>query len=163
MIRLAILACVCLVGCGTPGRPMENTLLPSDIDILTGGPWVGTLTYLDYSSGKSVTIDSSLSVRRVAEASWEFGVGYSKEPHADSKEVVTLAAGMLGGDRVVSRRELPGGGVVVVTESAGEDDHRAALFRFEHSITALEYSRRKMVRLDGEREFIERHVYRWKR
>jgi len=145
----------------------DAKLRPADIDALTGPPWVGTLTYLDYTSHEHTTIDSSLIVRRTSDAppSWEFGTGYAKEPHADAKEIVSLSAdgGMLGDERVVSRTPLPGGGVLFVTETDGEDDHRPARFRFEHSITTHENSRRKLVRFDGETEFFERHVYRWKR
>lgn len=142
-------------------------LAEADVDLLCGKPWVGTLTYLDYTSKKETAIDSSLIVRRVGTgpAAWEFGVGYSKEPHADVKEVAALSADgrMLGDERVVSREGLAGGGVRFVTEAEGKDDNRPAKFRYEHTITANEYTRRKLVRFDGETEFFQRHVYRWAR
>ena len=156
-------------GCATSGSNEVSTarIEAADIETLTGTPWVGTLTYLDYTSHQPTTIDSSLIVRRTQDApkSWEFGVGYSKEPHADSKDVVTLSGGgsMLGDEAVVSREVLPGGGVRIVTEMDGEDDNRHSRFRFEHTITPHEYSRRKLVRFDGEKEYFERHVYRWAR
>ena len=145
----------------------SNRLIPAAIDALTGAPWVGPLTYLDYTSKKSTTIDSTLSVRRTAQTppTWEFGIGYSKEPHADNTQSVVLSidAGLLGDERVVSREAIAGGGVKFVTESQGQDDHLPAQFRFEHTITTHEYSRRKMVRFQGQMEFFERHVYRWLR
>jgi hypothetical protein len=156
-------------GCSTSGTSQIGAarIDSADIDALTGPPWVGTLTYLDYTSHQPTTIDSSLIVRRTQDSppAWEFGVGYSKEPHADSKDVIALARGgsMLGDQAVVSREVLPGGGVRIVTETDGEDDHRHSRFRFEHTITPHEYSRRKLVRFDGEKEYFERHVYRWTR
>lgn len=158
------------VGCSgnrasTPSS--EPRLHVADIDSLTGPPWVGTLTYLDYTSQQHTTIDSSLIVRRVGDSppSWEFGLGYSKEPHADSKETIALSGDgqALGDERVVSREALPGGGVRFVTECDGEDDHRPSRFRFEHTLSPHEYSRRKLVRFNGTNEFFERHVYRWGR
>lgn len=170
MTRLIILICsIFLFGCGTTGRPVATaTLLPADIDALIGGPWVGTLTYLDYTSHKLVTIDSSLVVRRTGQSppSWEFGVGYSKEPHADTKEVIALSVdgSKFGDEMVVSRSDMPGGGVKFITESEGEDDHKPAQFRFEHEITPVQYTRRKLVQFKGERgAWIERHVYQLKR
>jgi hypothetical protein len=109
-------------------------------------------------------------VRRTADnpAAWEVGTGYSKEPHADSKKTMVLTDGghMLSDERVVSREVLPTGDLVFVTEVEGEDDNRPALFRFESAITAHEYTRRKMVRLEdgsGDGKFFQRHVYRWRR
>lgn len=157
-------------GCASGPRPVEGPtvrLIASDIDALTGPAWSGTLTYLDYTSKRPTTIDSSLMVRRTGDSppAWEIGVGYSKEPHADSKETLKLSSdgAELGDERVVSREPLAGGGVRFITEADGEDDRRPARFRFEHTITAHEYSKRKLVRFEGETEFFERHVYRWTR
>lgn len=168
-VLISLVAMLCPLGCSTNGKPTETAvcLRADDIDALTGPAWVGTLTYLDYTSHQHTTIDSSLIVRRVNDSppSWEFGVGYSKEPHADSKEVLSLSGDgrTLGEQHVLSRNPLPGGGVRFVTECDGEDDHRASRFRFEHTVTPHEYSRRKLVRFNGENEFFERHVYRWLR
>jgi hypothetical protein len=166
-------ACAIAVGLtlvsGCASSPTGNDaarLTPADLDLLTGPPWVGSLTYLDYTSKQQTTIDSSLIVTRKSDAppTWEFGVGYSKEPHANSKEDVSLKDGgrTLGDEQVLSRTSLPDG-VLFITECNGQDDNRAARFRFEHSITAHEYSKRKLVRFDGTRDFFERHIYRWKR
>ena len=161
------LGCSLVPGCAS--SPTSNDparLVANDLDLLTGPPWVGTLTYLDYTSKKQTTIDSSLIVVRTSDTppAWEFGVGYANEPHADSKEDVSLKDGgrTLGDEQVVSRISLPDG-VLFITECDGRDDNRAARFRFEHSITAHEYSKRKLVRFDGTSEFFERHIYRWKR
>lgn len=158
-----------IAGCSTTHSTtrVESQVRAADIDALTGPPWIGTLTYLDYTTRRHTTIDSSLIVRRRGDSppSWEFGMGYSKEPHADSTEIILLSTdGRLFGDEQVRSREvLQESGVRFVTECDGEDDHRQASFRFEHTITAHEYSRRKLVRLKDESEFFERHVYRWTR
>jgi uncharacterized protein YceK len=171
IVSLVLLALVS--GCSTAGKhagtqPGTNaTLSEADIDALTGPAWIGTLTYLDYTSRERTTIDSSLIVRRTGDSppSWEIGIGYSKEPQADSSEVISLTDGgrILGDEHVISRESLPGGGVRFVTEADGEDDHRPSRFRFEHTLLSGEYSRRKLVRFKGQEEFFERHVYRWVR
>ncbi len=166
---MSLLAMLYASGCSTRGTPIDTAarLSADDIDALTGSPWIGTLTYLDYSSNKHTTIDSSLIVRRVCDSppSWEFGVGYSKEPHADTRVIVSLSSDgrTLGDEHVVSREPLSSRGVRFITECDGEDDRRLSRFRFEHTVTPHEYSRRKLVRFNGESEFFERHVYRWMR
>ncbi|MCX5691054.1 MAG: hypothetical protein NTV94_14920 [Planctomycetota bacterium] len=143
------------------------TLEPADIDRLCGSPWVGSLIYLDYTSGQHTTIDSSLTVRKDESkpAAWEFGMGYSKEPHADSRELVTLSAdgALLGTEDVIVVQRFSDGRLLFVTECDGTDDNRPARFRFEHELGQHTYSRRKMVKLAGTTEWFERHVYRWSR
>lgn len=164
-----LVALLVAAGCSTSEQPTDSDarICAHDIDALAGPAWTGTLTYVDYESGRRTTIDSSFVVRRVGESppAWEFGVGYSTEPHADAREVVALSSDgrSLGDERVILRESLPDGGVQIVTESDGEDDGRAARFRFEHTVTPREYTRRKLVRFDGDSEFFERHTYRWTR
>ena len=80
-------------------------------------------------------------------------MGYGKELHADSKEVVALSSDSrsLGNERLILRELLPGSGVRFGAEGDGEDDHRAARFRFEHTMTPREYTRRELVRFRVER------------
>jgi hypothetical protein len=154
-------------GCATHSQPAEahSTIAAADIDRLTGSPWIGTLTYLDYKSGEKTTIDSNVTIRRVGTTrSWEYAYGYSKEPHADSTEVITLngEGTKLGDEWVISRDDIPGG-VRFITQTTGEDDHKKATLRFEHVVTEHAFSRRKLVKFDGESSFFERHVYEWSR
>lgn len=162
LLRFAVLAAALIIsGCSSAPR-----LTPADLDALIGAPWVGTLTYLDYTSGRHTTIDSSLTVRRISDepSSWEFAVGYSREPDADARETVPLSAdGRRLGDEVVVLRQAFPGGLRFITESDGADDSRPARFRFEHTLSDHGYSRRKLVRLAGEPEFFERHIYQWSR
>lgn len=156
-------------GCSTTAStPRTGTqLTPAQVDRLCGAPWIGTLTYLDYTSGKLTTIDSSLQVRRLdgPGARWEYGIGYSKEPHADSRETLELTRGgtQLGDERIVRVEEDASGTLRYVTECEGLDDNRPASFRFEHEVSDRACSRRKMVRFAGTTEWFERHIYRWHR
>lgn len=166
---LSLVAMLCGSGCSTNAEPNDTGVkLHADaVDALTVPAWVGTLAYLDHTSHQRTTIASSLIVRRVGGSppSWEFGVGCSREPHTDSKEILSLSCDgrAPGGEHVLLRGSFHGRGVGSVTERDGEDDQRASRFRFEHTVTLHEYSRRKLVRFNGENEFFERDVYRWMR
>jgi hypothetical protein len=62
-----------------------------ELNILTGARWSGTLSYLDYSSSKKVSILSDLVVSSAGKKnSWIFSFEYPKEPKANSSDTVVL-------------------------------------------------------------------------
>jgi hypothetical protein len=140
---------------------------PADVQRLAGAPWKGSLTYLDYTSKKPVTLASSLVVTR-ADAdgrSWVFDYQYPDEPKANSARNVTLAGdgSTIDGERVTERSVLPGGILRIVTEQSGHDDGRPAMFRFTYLLGDSSLSRRKEVRFEGTADYFERHSYNWTR
>lgn len=152
-------------GPATSARP---TVSAADVDLLVGSGWSGTLTYLDYMSGKPYTMPATLAVERVAgaaEPTWRLKLGYPDEPKADSVRLVVLSEGgaVFDGEAVVERSPLVSGGVRLVTEGEGEDDHRPAWFRHEYEFGRGSCSIRKLVRFQGETTFLERNAYRWRR
>jgi hypothetical protein len=142
-------------------------LRPTDLQMLTGQPWTGTLTYLDYRSNRPVSIPSTLIVSRPKgdEPVWIFDYRYPDEPKANSRETVTLGTDgtTLNGERVVERTSLAGERLKVVTEKSGMDNDRKAAIRHTYSIGATSFSIRKEVRYDDAKEYIERNRYEWAR
>ena len=175
----SLTACVCLavlVGCAATSASTNTAEIAAavvtamDIDRLTGEPWRGTLTYLDYTSRAQTTIKSSLQMTRLPEQSdgaiaWNMSVGYTDEPHANSGETAVLAGGgrVFRGANVLERTILADGMVRVVTEQDGEDDGRAARLRFVYVLGEKQCSIQKLVRLLPDGAFFERHIYRWSR
>lgn len=147
--------------------PQTARVRPEDLRRLTGARWTGTLTYTDYSSNRRVSIPSNLTVtgRDGDSTSWVFEYEYPEEPKANGKREVMLGrdGATLDGETVVERTSLEGGLLRVVTEKRGDDDERAALFRFTYLIGASSFSVRKEVRHDGADQFFERNVYSWGR
>jgi hypothetical protein len=174
---LATLGCLtAAAGCAT-NKAVDGTAMtagpavtPADIDLLTGASWNGTLTYLDYTSGKQTTIKSSLAVTRLpprpdSATAWDMRTGYADEPQANSGETAVLARGgrVFRDATVLERTVLPDGSVRVVTEQDGEDDLRRARFRFVYLLGRTQCSIQKLVRFTPEEAFFERHIYRWSR
>jgi hypothetical protein len=174
---LAVLGCVAApAGCasntavsGTPA-PAGAAVTAADIDLLTGAPWNGTLTYLDYTSREHTTIKSSLSVTRLparpdSAIAWDMRLGYADEPQANSGEtaVLTRDGRVFRDGAVLERTVLPDGSVRIVTERDGEDDHRNARFRFVYLLGREQSSIQKLVRFTPQDAFFERHIYRWSR
>lgn len=174
---LAALGCVVsLAGCAATNPDMSATadagavLAASDVDRLTGEPWNGTLTYLNYESESKSTIKSSLLVIRLPArpdggSAWDMRVGYSDEPEANSGETAVLAKGgeVFRDSQVLDRSVLPDGSVRIVTEQDGQDDNRDARIRFVYLLGEEQCSIQKLVRFTPGDEFFERHIYQWSR
>lgn len=166
VLVVSIAGCAGSVRTNTAGEAARA--LPTDFDGLIGPMWRGTLTYLDYTSGKPTTIPSSLAVTKDGPGAWKVAFGYDDEPHSNAASVLRViddGAALLNGDtreRVVLRR-AGSDEVAVTTEFTGTDNDRPATIRKMYTVAAGEASLRKMVRFDGEAEFITRHEYRWRR
>lgn len=174
---MSVLIAVMFVGCAQPERDAEtkigassSAVVPADFDQLTGAPWKGELTYLDYDRKVPVTIKSTLSVARMAggpdgASLWDLRMGYTDEPHADGSEIAALSANGrdFRGEQVVERAMLADGSVRIVTEQDGEDDLTNARFRFVYLLAERRCSIQKLVRLKSADAFFERYIYRWSR
>ena len=93
----------------SPSAQPAPRIEPADVQRLAGAPWKGSLTYLDYTSRKPVSIASVLVVTR-ADAdgrSWRFDYQYPDEPKANSASRVTIAGdgSAIIGDASFSRRK----------------------------------------------------------
>ena len=85
------MGCAAPAPIGTP-EPTGARVLASDLEMLTGSTWHGTLTYLDYKLKKPVTIRSSMAFKRLptanaAEQRWEIRLGYDDEPQAPNSRI----------------------------------------------------------------------------
>jgi hypothetical protein len=165
-----------LAGCAaTTAAPVtavnaDAVVTAADIDRLTGAPWSGTLTYLDYTSRAQTTIRSSLLVTRlpapsVGSFAWDMRVGYADEPNANDGETALLMSGgrVFRGGQVMERMDLPDGTVRIVTEKDGEDDRQVARLRFVYLLGEKQVSIQKLVRFTPQEAFFERHIYQWSR
>jgi len=139
----------------------------SDVQLLTGEQWTGTLTYLDYSTNQTVSIRSNLIVSqsKVDKFAWVFDYEYPDEPKANgSKDVLLGKDGRtFNGENVVEREPLNESTVRAVTEKTGTDNDQKALFRFTYLLGSKSFSIKKEVRYEGAADFIERNQYSWTR
>ena len=171
---LVLLAASALGGCKSGAM-----VRAADLDRLTGPEWNGTLTYRDYTTDKRTSIESTLTVVKVAGLAevgndfadagvtpgWDFRIGYPREPKMNSSEVIRISPGgdRLGDEAVTQRQEMSEGTLRLVTEKRGTDNDNPALFRFVYTITDSVFTITKLVKPDGELDFFERNEYRWKR
>ena len=139
----------------------------TDLFLLTGPRWTGTLTYLDYSTNRKVSIPSTLQVTPVEgqTLSFTFDYQYPDEPHARSTSTLTITADgkEFAGARIVERRGSASGPLILVMEKMGRDNDREALIRHTYQIETGRLSIRKEVRYTGITQFLLRNEYVWQR
>lgn len=142
-------------------------LTPAELQVIIGAPWAGTLTYLDFSRNKLVTIRSDLIVTAVPgdASSFMFEYLYPDEPNANSKEKVSITNdGKVFRDETVTTRSFTEGDKLkIVTTRTGQDNNRNAQLRFTYLLNARAFSVVKEVRAEGASDYIERNRYSWHR
>ena len=126
------------------------------------GAWTGSLTYLDYSSGKPFTMPANVTLMTGTDAIILSFV-YPKEPKANGNDTLRIAKNgtEFGSASVTSRKVLADGSVEVITEKNGVDgnENRKAILRHTYILGKDKFSNRKDVKFVGEEKWILRNEY----
>jgi hypothetical protein len=142
---------------------LQNTanLKLNDLDLLLGKKWTGTLTYLDYGTGKPEVIPTELVVSRSAKGPgvYNFATAYPKEPsHNGTDEVVISKDGtVLDGENVKLREVLADGTLKIVAQTEGTDNNKKATYRITYLLGKSFYKRKKEVCYVGETAYFTRN------
>ena len=125
------------------------------------GKWEGSLTYIDYQSGKPYTMKANLEVT-------EKRVGYllllknsyPSEASANNTDKFKLSKSgkKINGHKIVSK-SFNNGELKIITEYKGKDDRKKGIIRYTYSITSNTFSIEKTVRFEGETDWITRNIY----
>lgn len=129
------------------------------------GQWKGTLTYLDYTSGKPFSMPATLRIMQIGKSnSFVFANGYPDEPQANHSDtlIISVDGKTIDGETVV-QKEKKSGNIIITTQKTGKDgnDQKEAIFRFTYTIGKTIFSIRKDVQFTGTTEWINRHVYNY--
>jgi hypothetical protein len=130
------------------------------------GNWEGTLTYLDYSSGKPYTMSANLKVSLTEnKAGYVMAYEYPKEPQANSRDTTYVEGQFFGKERIVDFQKTTDGGFTLIAEQDGEDgnDHKKAILRHTYLLKSDTYSITKEVKFDGTSVWIKRNQYLFQR
>lgn len=132
------------------------------------GTWEGSLTYLDYSSGKPYTMPANLEIKRIGKTNkFVFTNIYPNETSANSIDTISISTDgkYIDKELVKSRRKLPNGDIEIITEEFGKDgnDNKPATFRHTYTFGQTTYKNRKDVQFTGETVWINRHEYSYKK
>ncbi len=129
------------------------------------GKWKGSLTYLDYSSGKPYTMPANVTISKNGNNTHQLilAFAYPDEPKANGNDTLLISDDglQIDGAIIVSKTKNSDGSLVIITDKEGVDgnDNRSATLRHVYTIGKKIFSNRKEVRFKGEEKFIMRNEY----
>ncbi|HSN59391.1 MAG TPA: hypothetical protein VLR49_00545 [Ferruginibacter sp.] len=132
------------------------------------GSWQGSLTYLDYSTGKPYTMPADIDIVRISKTNkFAFFNYYPNETSANSIDTIFISSDgkYIENKLIKSRQKLPNADIEIITEETGKDgnDNKPATFRHTYTFGKNTYKKRKDVQFIGEKEWINRHEYSYRR
>lgn len=135
---------------------------------LLSGSWKGSLTYLDYNSGKPYTMPANTNINMIKGTnSLLVEMVYPDEPKANSKDTLLINEDrtIFAEAKIVSRKSLADGYVQIITEVNGKDgnDNKNALLRKTYTFNKNSFTNRKDIKFQGTTEWIKRHEYSYTR
>jgi hypothetical protein len=106
----------------------QMKMKPDDLQFLASDEWKGELMYLDYESDQEVVIPVEMVAESQNARTYIFSYHYPTEPKADNKVQfkVNRSFTKISGNPIVSRKELPGGLVEIVTKRKAREDKKKA-------------------------------------
>lgn len=132
------------------------------------GTWKGTLTYLDYTTGKPFTMRADIEIVQIGESNkFIFSNSYPDEPNANSADTVTISEDGLYLDyqTVVSKNVLADGETAIITEMSGKDgnENNPAQIRHTYILGKNVFKIKKEILFIGETDWIKRHEFNYSR
>lgn len=146
---------------------LAQTLTPAQFSLASGN-WKGTLTYLDYQSGKPYEMPANMQIGRIGRSSaFKFSHSYPNEASANSIDTVSISNNgkVFNSEEVKSVETLKSGELQIITEILGKDgnDDKPALMRHTYLIGGKTFLIKKEVQFVGTKEWILRHTYSYQK
>lgn len=143
----------------------DSTLKPEELRKLAGC-WKGSLTYLDYRSGKPYTMPANLEVKKgMTGRNILCFMAYPDEPRANGTDTLSISEDgrFLDKERIISKRIYPKDSLVIITETKGVDgnDNKEALIRHTYTLGRTAYSVKKEVQFNRDAQWITRNEYKF--
>jgi hypothetical protein len=132
------------------------------------GKWTGTITYLDYTSGKPFAMPANVKISKNNKDAQQliFAFEYPQEPKANGNDTLVISQdGMMIDDTKVVSKESKDGGLQIISEKDGVDgnENKKALIRYIYRISKKSFVKRKEVKFDGKDKFILRNEFKMSR
>jgi hypothetical protein len=132
------------------------------------GKWTGTLTYLDYTSGKPYSMPANITITKDEKNAQQLilFIEYPNEPKANGNDTLVISKdGTLLDVASVVSKEKSNGMLQIVTEKNGLDgnERKKAVIRHTYKISRKTFSNRKEVKFEDEEKWILRNEYKMNR
>lgn len=161
LLVMSFLYCSILMGLLAFQSPIKITW--KDCKPLNG-KWTGTLTYLDYSSGKPYTMPAEMDIHRIGKTNaFLLKVNYPNEPSANGNDTLILTKNgtFINAEKIIAKKKKENGILEIITEERGKDgnDDQPAIFRHTYLIGKLVFNKKKEVQFENTSKWITRHEY----
>jgi len=129
------------------------------------GKWKGSLTYLDYSSGKAFSLEALVTIGKLShnDSAITITFDYPNEPKANKTDTLTITkrGQFFDGARILQLKTEANKDFEIVTEYSGPDgnDNKMAVIRKTYTLQGSSFTIRKDVQFTGKTEWINRHHY----
>jgi hypothetical protein len=132
------------------------------------GRFEGSLTYLDYKSGKPYTLPAKIMIAiNENNRNIIFSYEYPNEPKANGNDTLRISKdGTLLDNAIVIQKKINAdSSLQIITEREGKDgnDNQIAVLRHTYIISNKVFINRKEVRFKGEVNWIKRNEYHFTR
>ena len=144
-------------------QSMNHILTISDLQ-KSIGKWRGTLTYLDYTSGKPYTMPADIIFSFTENQSGLIrSYEYPDEPKANAKDTLVIEKNgtLFNKEKIASQKLTPSGDFTILTEYEGVDgnENKVAIIRHTYSLEGNGFSIKKEVKFIGTDTWIKRNEY----
>lgn len=151
-----------------PGISFSQEVLSDEDLMFLPGSWTGTLTYLDYTTGKPYSMPADVEIVKIdSMRKYIFKRIYPDEPQANSADTVTFSfdGTMINDETVISKKYLQNDAVEFKTELDGVDgnESKPALIRHTYTLGEEILIIRKDVKFEDQSDWINRHEFYFKR
>jgi hypothetical protein len=145
----------------------DSTVSSKELKHLAGC-WQGSLTYLDYSTGKPFTMPADIVVRDFGNSnSIIVSFLYPKEPKANGNDTLRISPDgrTFNGKPVKSKQWIDKDSLEIITEIAGRDgnDNKPVVIRHTYILSDKTFLQKKEVKFTGETKWILRNEYKFMR
>lgn len=126
------------------------------------GKWEGTLTYLDYQTGKPYSMPANIEVSSISSNDFLYANIYPDEPKANSVDTLKVSTdGKVFDNNRISSVKRNKNNITIITEIKGKDgnDAKEALLKTTYFLQPNKFSIIKEVKFVNSNVWIKRHEY----
>ena len=142
----------------------QVTISTNDFKVLDNTNWEGTLTYIDYQSGKPTDVAATMQIN-ISEKTIEQDIQYVWEPDKNVEAITKIKKNgrFLGKQKVVSKILGEDESMLIITTTKGKDDGKKATFYYTYEFDSKYYKVTKEVQFTDSDERFMRNSYRYNR
>ena len=142
----------------------SQTLKTENLNLLVGN-WNGTLTYLDYKSGKPFTMPAKVEIEKLDDFNFQIAYNYPTEPKANSLDTFKISSNgkIFNGSKITKILHLLNKGIKITTEKIAVDgnDNKKAILKHIYTITISTFINRKEVKFLSSNVWLLRNEYKF--